>query len=181
METGPVWHLGDSHPIGGPQLPNQGWKIHVTATPDTAEKTIEQTWAVCRRLNLSWKFLRSRRVTHVLNSKYASRAASGKVVTVYPRDTEELRIALTELDAVLGGRPGPYILSDHRWNTGPVSVRYGAFTLMWCELPDGSRCRHCAIRRQRRPRPASAGLHRSRLGRHPGLPHRQPCRNGRVR
>ncbi|KAA6212032.1 lantipeptide synthetase [Streptomyces albofaciens JCM 4342] len=75
----------------------------------------------------------------MLNSKYASRAASGKVVTVYPRDTEELRIALTELDAVLGGRPGPYILSDHRWNTGPVSVRYGAFTLMWCELPDGSR------------------------------------------
>lgn len=126
-------------PTGGPQMPDQGWKIHVTATPDTAEEIVELTWAVCWRLNLSWKFLRSRRVTHVLNSKYASRAASGKAVTVYPRNSEELRIALTELDTVLGGRPGAYILSDHRWNTGPVSVRYGAFTLMWCELPDGAR------------------------------------------
>lgn len=132
-----VWEV--LAPVGGQQLPQQGWKIHITATPDTAEEVIEQTWAVCRRLNLPWKFLRSRRIMTVLNSKYANRAASGKVVTVYPRDAEELHTALTELDAVLGGRPGPYILSDHRWNKGPVSVRYGAFALMWCELPDGSR------------------------------------------
>ncbi|WP_457786005.1 class III lanthionine synthetase LanKC N-terminal domain-containing protein [Streptomyces rimosus] len=33
--------------------------------------------------------MRSRRVTHVLNRKYVSRAASGKVVTLYPRDTED--------------------------------------------------------------------------------------------
>ncbi|WP_078971114.1 class III lanthionine synthetase LanKC [Streptomyces chattanoogensis] len=132
-----VWEV--LAPIGGQQLPEQGWKIHITATPDTAEEVIEQTWAVCRRLNLPWKFLRSRRIATVLNSKYANRAASGKVVTVYPRDAEELHTALTELDAVLGGRPGPYVLSDHRWNKGPVSVRYGAFALMWCELPDGSR------------------------------------------
>ncbi|MEN2424380.1 class III lanthionine synthetase LanKC (plasmid) [Streptomyces rimosus] len=132
-----VWEV--LTPTGGAKLPDQGWKVHITATPDTAEEAIEQAWAVCRQLNLPWKFLRSRRVTHLLNSKYANRAASGKVVTVYPRDAEELRTALTELDAVLGGRPGPYILSDHRWNKGPVSVRYGAFTLMWCELPDGSR------------------------------------------
>ncbi|GES33849.1 class III lanthionine synthetase LanKC [Streptomyces angustmyceticus] len=132
-----VWEV--LAPVGGKNLPRQGWKIHITATPDTAEETIEQTWAVCQRLNLPWKFLRSRRITTVLNSKYANRAASGKVVTVYPRDAEELHTALTELDAVLGGRPGPYILSDHRWNKGPASVRYGAFALMWCELPDGSR------------------------------------------
>ncbi|MEU7230394.1 class III lanthionine synthetase LanKC [Streptomyces chrestomyceticus] len=126
-------------PVSGPRLPDQCWKIRITATIDTAEETIEQAWSVCRRLNLPFEFLRSRRVTHVLNSKYANRAASGKVITAYPRNTEELRVALTDLDAVLGGRPGPYILSDRRWNRGPVSVRYGAFTLMWCELPDGSR------------------------------------------
>ncbi|MFF3276349.1 class III lanthionine synthetase LanKC [Streptomyces chrestomyceticus] len=132
-----VWEVYT--PVRGPRLPEQGWKIHISATPDTAEETIEQTWTVCRQLNLAWKFLRSRRVTTVLNSKYAHRAASGKVVTVYPRDTDELHTALTALEAVLGGRPGPYVLSDHRWNKGPVSVRYGAFALMWCELPDGTR------------------------------------------
>ncbi|MEU2794271.1 class III lanthionine synthetase LanKC [Streptomyces sp. NPDC007100] len=132
-----VWEV--LTPASGPRLPDQGWKIHITATIDIAEETIEQAWAVCRRLNIPWKFLRSRRVTHILNSKYANRAASGKVITVYPRNAEELRVALTDLDAVLGGRPGPYVLSDRRWNRGPVSVRYGPFTLMWCELPDGSR------------------------------------------
>ncbi|MEU7260946.1 class III lanthionine synthetase LanKC [Streptomyces rimosus] len=132
-----VWEVRT--PVNGPRLPEQGWKIHISATPDTAEETIEQTWAVCRRLNLSWKFLRSRRITTVLNSKYAHRAASGKVITVYPRDADELHTALTELEAALGGRTGPYVLSDHRWNKGPMSVRYGAFALMWCELLDGTR------------------------------------------
>lgn len=121
------------------QLPVQGWKIHVSATPATAEETIEKTWQVCRRLGLPWKFLRSRLVVTAMNTKYANRATSGKTVTVYPRTEDELRDALDDLDGALGGRPGPYVLSDHRWKRGPVSVRYGAFTLMWCELPDGSR------------------------------------------
>lgn len=120
-------------------LPEQGWKIHVSATPATAEETIEASWKICRRLALPWKFLRSRHIVSAMNTKYANRATSGKTVTVYPRTADELRLALAELDGELHGRPGPYVLSDHRWNQGPVSVRYGAFTLLWCELPDGTR------------------------------------------
>jgi len=125
-------------PEAAEELPEQGWKIHVSATPDTSEETIEAAWQVCRRLGLPWKFLRSRLIVTALNTKYAHRASSGKTVTVYPRTTDELRTALTALDALLGGRPGPYVLSDQRWNEGPVSVRYGAFTLMWRELTDGT-------------------------------------------
>lgn len=126
-------------PEGPLDLPEQGWKVHVSATPGTAEETVEAVWGVCRRLGLPWKFLRSRFMVTALGSKYANRSSSGKVVTVYPRTPEQLRTVLSELDAVLGGRPGPYVLSDLRWNNGPVSVRYGAFALMWCELPDGTR------------------------------------------
>ncbi|MGK5731415.1 class III lanthionine synthetase LanKC [Streptomyces sp. URMC 124] len=126
-------------PGGSGQLPEQGWKIHVSATPGAAEETIEAAWSVCRRLELPWKFLRSRQIVAAMNTKYAHRAASGKTVTVYPRTTDDLRTALEELETVMHGRPGPYVLSDRRWNDGPVSVRYGAFTLMWCELADGSR------------------------------------------
>lgn len=126
-------------PDGAPDMPEQGWKIHVSATPDSAEETVEAAWRVCRRLVLPWKFLRSRRIVTAMNTKYAGRATSGKTVTVYPRTEDGLRAALTELDGALHGRPGPYVLSDHRWNEGPVSVRYGAFKLMWCELPDGTR------------------------------------------
>ncbi|GGY11127.1 class III lanthionine synthetase LanKC [Streptomyces hiroshimensis] len=121
------------------KLPEQGWKIHVSATPGAAEETIEAAWTVCRQLELPWKFLRSRRIVAAMNTKYAHRAASGKAVTVYPRTTDELRRALDELETVMRGRPGPYVLSDRRWNDGPVSVRYGAFILMWCERADGTR------------------------------------------
>ncbi|MFD0417577.1 class III lanthionine synthetase LanKC [Streptomyces sp. NPDC127108] len=126
-------------PDDAAELPEQGWKIHVTATPDSAAETIEAAWDVCRRLALPWKFLRSKYIVTMMNSKYANRATSGKAITVYPRNAEELHTALEELDAALGGEPGPYVLSDRRWNKGPVFVRYGAFALMWCEQPDGSR------------------------------------------
>ncbi|WP_371517330.1 class III lanthionine synthetase LanKC [Kitasatospora sp. NBC_01300] len=126
-------------PPGALELPEQGWKVHVSATPDSAEETIEIAWRVCRQLGLPWKYLRSRLVVTVMNAKYADRSASGKAVTVYPRTADELETVLAELDKALGGRPGPYVLNDLRWNEGPVSVRYGAFTLMWCELPDGTR------------------------------------------
>ncbi|MFE9334861.1 hypothetical protein [Streptomyces sp. NPDC006925] len=103
-------------PGDAPDMPEQGWKIHISATPDSAEETVEAAWKVCRRLALPWKFLRSRHIVTAMNTKYAGRATSGKTVTVYPRTESELRAALTELDGILHGCPGPYVLSDHRWN-----------------------------------------------------------------
>lgn len=120
-------------------LPEQGWKIHVSATPAVAEATIRTVWDVCRELGLPWKFLRSRFLVMATGSKYASRAASGKVVTVYPRDEAELEKAVGRLDDALAGSAGPYILSDLRWRAGPVHLRYGAFRPLWCEGPDGGR------------------------------------------
>ncbi|MEW1828068.1 class III lanthionine synthetase LanKC [Streptomyces sp. NPDC088196] len=126
-------------PADTPSLPEQGWKVHVTTTPAAAEETVTAVWQVCRELSVPWKFLRSRFLVTALNTKYSSRSASGKTVTVYPRTDEELHAVLVALDTRLGGRPGPYVLSDLRWNAGPVSVRYGAFTPLWCERPDGTR------------------------------------------
>ncbi|MEK8104109.1 class III lanthionine synthetase LanKC [Micromonospora sp. M12] len=71
------------------------------------------------------------------NSKYAARAASGKFITVYPRDDAELELACKELDELLTGESGPYILSDLRYGTGPVHVRYGGFAARYCHSPDG--------------------------------------------
>lgn len=126
-------------PIGDGRLPPQGWKIHVSAIPANAESIVTATWEVCRRLRLPWKFVRSRFLVTATCTKYASRSASGKVITVYPRDEIELENALNELDEALSGQSGPYILSDLRWRAGPVHVRYGAFRPMWCEGPSGNR------------------------------------------
>lgn len=123
-------------PEGG-SLPQQGWKIHVSAGLANAERVLDAVWAYCVPRGLSFKFLRGPRTLLLRNSKYAARAASGKFITVYPRDDAELELACKELDELLAGESGPYILSDLRYGAGPVYVRYGGFAARYCHSPDG--------------------------------------------
>ncbi|MFC5102775.1 class III lanthionine synthetase LanKC [Kibdelosporangium philippinense] len=71
------------------------------------------------------------------NAKYAPREDSGKFVTIYPADYAELERLLVDLSAELAGEHGPYILSDLRYGTGPLYVRYGAFTERWLADDEG--------------------------------------------
>ncbi|MFJ1864933.1 class III lanthionine synthetase LanKC [Streptomyces sp. NPDC088097] len=130
------------------QLPSQGWKIHVSAGLDNAESVLERVHRYCVDRRIAFKFVPSRYLLHLRNAKYADRAASGKFLTVYPADEEQCRRIAEDLDALLAGEAGPYILSDLRWNDGPVHLRYGSFTLRHCyddrgdlvpaiETPDG--------------------------------------------
>ncbi|MGW6985276.1 class III lanthionine synthetase LanKC [Streptomyces sp. NPDC054932] len=114
------------------RLPSQGWKIHVSACLDNAESVLERVHRYCVDRRIAFKFVPSRYLLHLRNAKYADRAASGKFLTVYPADQEQCRRIAEELDALLAGEPGPYILSDLRWNSGPVHLRYGSFTLRHC-------------------------------------------------
>ncbi|WP_432958679.1 class III lanthionine synthetase LanKC [Micromonospora haikouensis] len=125
------------HAPDGGSLPQQGWKIHVSATLDNAERVLDAVWDYCVPRGMSFKFLRGPRTLLLRNSKYASRSASGKFVTIYPQDTAELELACKELDALLAGEAGPYILSDLRYGAGPVHVRYGGFARRYCLSPDG--------------------------------------------
>ena len=108
-------------------FPRQGWKIHVSATSENAETVISTTARFCFRAGLAFKHLASARDLLNQNSKYADRSAAGKFITVYPSSDEEFAFALDELDGLLAGGEGPYILSDKRWRSGPVYFRYGAF------------------------------------------------------
>jgi hypothetical protein len=109
------------------ELPGQGWKIHVSATRDNADRILDTVRAYCVRERLTFKYIRGAEVLNRRNSKYGDRSASGKFITVYPLDEPQLERVLVELDAELGGEPGPYILSDLRWRSGPLYVRYGGF------------------------------------------------------
>ncbi|TJZ57391.1 serine/threonine protein kinase [Streptomyces piniterrae] len=130
------------------QLPDQGWKIHVSARPENAERVLRKVWQHCTRHRLAFKFLRTPRLHLLQNSKYADRSSSGKLATLYPCDEQELEATLNGLAAELGEEPGPYILSDLRWGAGPLHVRYGGFAERYCtdlhgepvlaiERPDG--------------------------------------------
>ncbi|MFD3549068.1 class III lanthionine synthetase LanKC [Streptomyces sp. NPDC058655] len=116
----------------GCELPSQGWKIHVSAGLDNAESVLERVYAYCTDRRIAFKFVPSRYLLHLRNAKYADRAASGKFLTVYPADEEQCRRIAEDLDALLAGEAGPYILSDLRWGAGPVHLRYGSFTLRHC-------------------------------------------------
>ncbi|GHC74609.1 serine/threonine protein kinase [Nocardiopsis terrae] len=113
-------------------LPDQGWKIHVSACLDNAEAILARVWDYCVPRGVSFKFVPTRYLLHNRNAKYADRGGSGKFITVYPADEDECASVAAGLDALVGGEPGPYILSDVRWNAGPVHLRYGSFTRRHC-------------------------------------------------
>ncbi|MYT30897.1 MULTISPECIES: class III lanthionine synthetase LanKC [unclassified Streptomyces] len=123
-------HRGDMwlelHPLGEHML-EQGWKVHASGTVDNAESIIETVWDFCVPRRYGFKFLSSLHAFLGQNGKYSPRGASGKLITIYPRNEAELTDVLTGLAALLEGEPGPYILSDARYGSGPLYVRYGGF------------------------------------------------------
>ena len=113
----------------------QGWKVHVSATPDCAVETLARTTRVCVEAGVSFKFLPTLAGLTESSSKNQARGAAGKFITIYPDDDGQLGELLSVLAGVLRGQEGPYILSDLRYvPDAPVFVRYGAFLGM--QTPD---------------------------------------------
>lgn len=148
LATGPVpegWvrHATDTWMYYGPAddapLPAQGWKVHVSARAEDAERALTAVWDYCVPRKITFKFLRSEPVHSMRNSKAASRSGSGKLVTIYPRDEGQLELTLKELNELLHGVKGAYILSDLRYGEGPLYVRYGGFWERKCLSETGAR------------------------------------------
>lgn len=113
----------------------QGWKVHVSATPECAVETLAQTTRVCVECGVSFKFLPTLAGLTESSSKNQARGAAGKFITIYPDDDGQLGELLSVLASALKGQEGPYILSDLRYvPDAPVFVRYGAFLGM--QAPD---------------------------------------------
>jgi serine/threonine protein kinase len=121
------------------RLPDQGWKVHVSARLQDVARTLEAVWEYCVPRGIAFKFLRNEAVLVMTNSKAAPRGSSGKLVTIYPADDAQLELVLKELNEILRGVEGPYILSDLRYAEGPLFVRYGAFVSRHCLSPTGER------------------------------------------
>jgi hypothetical protein len=113
-------------------IPRQGWKIHVSACPENAAGTLARVWEYCVPREVPFKVIGSELGVRMRNLKYAPRQASGKAATIYPASEAACERVLRELDAELGGAPGPYILSDLRYGNGPLYVRYGGFAQRFC-------------------------------------------------
>ncbi|HET9172890.1 MAG TPA: class III lanthionine synthetase LanKC [Actinospica sp.] len=133
--AGDRWHLAPADH----RLPDQGWKIHVSATPGSAPAVLDTVWDHSLGARLAFAFLRSPAALLARNSVHAERGAAGKFATLYPADEDELERTLKELDGALAGQPGPCVLSDLRYGAGPLYVRYGGFAPRWCRDASGER------------------------------------------
>ncbi|MFC5724209.1 class IV lanthionine synthetase LanL [Streptomyces gamaensis] len=106
----------------------QGWKLHLSATPASAPRVLEQAAEVLLGHGCAFKFAITPQVAAQLNGVRADRARSGKFLTAYPGDDEGLRELAERLHRATAGLAGPAILSDRRYRPHSlVHYRYGCF------------------------------------------------------
>jgi hypothetical protein len=111
-----------------PDLPAQGWKIHVSASHRTVREVAAAVIGYLTEREVDFKIALDLNVFETLNSKGMSRVSGGKFVTAYPRDDDEFRTCLADLALLLDGAEGAYVLSDLRYrDCKALYFRYGQF------------------------------------------------------
>jgi len=107
-------------------LPQQGWKIHLSATLANAAAVLTTAARLLIPQGVPFKFLLDKSVVLFSNSKRWARGGAGKFVTIYPTNTAHCGQLLESLYQAMIGYQGPYILSDRRYrDSGIVYYRYG--------------------------------------------------------
>lgn len=112
-----------------PLLPEQGWKLHVSASERSAAEVLERSLRVLTADGVTFKVVTSVEHLAALNDGSHGLSQVGKFITVYPGDNEmAVRIA-NRLDQSLGGLRGPAVPSDRPLAGGSlVHYRYGGFS-----------------------------------------------------
>ncbi|GAB2678494.1 class III lanthionine synthetase LanKC [Thalassiella azotivora] len=142
-----VWSMwSPPHPApdqavdGSGGLPEQGWKVHVSAPVALADQVLDVVAAACGDLGVAFKHLRGTAFFVLTHAKHAHRGQSGKFCALYPRDPEQAGRLLERLDRDLAGVEGPYVLTDRRFGDSRcVHYRYGAFSARYELRADGTR------------------------------------------
>ncbi|HEU5469254.1 MAG TPA: class III lanthionine synthetase LanKC [Actinophytocola sp.] len=112
----------------GAHVPEQGWKVHVSAALVHAQVVLDVVTAACADHGVPFKHLAGRNFFLGLHGKHANRAQSGKFCAAYPQTPELAGELLRRLEHDLAGVSGPYVLTDRRFGASAcVSYRYGSF------------------------------------------------------
>jgi len=128
VHPGPQWTVVRRTDV---QLPEHGWKLHVSSRPETFAELTERLVPVLLAEGCGFKLAAGSAVLAGLNQGREAPGTVGKAVTIYPDQSRvrELGLALADL---LRGHTGPRILSDRRVDEdAPVYYRYGPFVHRW--------------------------------------------------
>ncbi|MET7637196.1 class IV lanthionine synthetase LanL [Streptomyces sp. NPDC005438] len=106
----------------------QGWKLHVAATPLSATLVLAAAARVLVAERATFKFAGTLDRVRSLTNARVRRGGGGKFLTVYPDDDQHFLRLAERLHQETEGLPGPGILSDRRYRPNSlVHYRYGAF------------------------------------------------------
>lgn len=112
----------------GLEVPEEGWKVHVSTRWERRQHTVDVVAAACVSFGISFKHIASERFFGVLHAKYGARSQAGKFCALYPPDEAVAGELMGRLARDLAGEDGPYVLSDRRFgDSHVVYYRYGAY------------------------------------------------------
>ncbi len=113
------------------EYPAQGWKIHISATPENVLRVLKKSSRILKENSTAFKFIVDYYIFTLINDKSWPRGGSGKFITVYPKNNEHFKRIIEELYIALKDEKGPYILSDNRYKDCKVLYyRYGGIKRM---------------------------------------------------
>jgi len=111
-----------------PKMPDAGFKIHLSITPDDAETLLQATTPIFVAEQVCFKFLVDEQILDYACSHLWGRGSCGKFITVYPANLDQFKRLLRELHEATRQLTGPYILSDKRYQDSRILYyRYGGF------------------------------------------------------
>ena len=135
---GSLWRYSGASRTGQPE---QGWKLHLSATVLNAHQVLEKVAPALKELGVPFKAPTSLKEVQRLNAGlHYSYSQVGKIFTVYPRNDQEAVALAPRLHELTRRFSAPAVPFDLRYRSGSnVYYRYGAFTLQELVLPNGER------------------------------------------
>lgn len=120
--------------------PEQGWKIHVSATVLSANRVFERVAPLLSGLGVLFKAPSSLQELGRINSGlFYGFSQIGKFITVYPKTPDSAVSLAGQLKELTNRLPAPAVPYDFRFGSGSsIYYRYGAFSSLKIEMPDGT-------------------------------------------
>src|SRR5436190_6156484 len=94
-------------------IPEQGWKLHVSANPQTAAEVLKRTLPILLAETSTFKVISSISRLVEFNFGLLGLSQIGKFITAYPRDDAHAVSLAVALDEATRGLCGPAVPSDH--------------------------------------------------------------------
>lgn len=105
-----------------------GWKIHLSPLLTNYYSVLKEVNNICENEKIDFKFISSINKYNLFTSKNISSSQFGKIITIYPNDTQQFIFLLNHFYRVFRNVQGMVIPSDHTFNNSTlINYRYGGF------------------------------------------------------